>query len=59
LPSWEQRAGQWQTPLKRSDYFTQLPAKSDWLLVKGDRAIVFTARGEANDTANDKEKTPK
>ena len=43
-PVWQARAGQWQTQLTRSDYFSQLPTGSEWLLVKGKQALVFTAR---------------
>ena len=46
LPQWQAQAGQWQTPLKRSDYFATLPAQSDWVLVKGEQALWFTARAE-------------
>ncbi len=46
LPRWQLLAGSWQTPLKRSDYFAGLPTRSDWLLVKGDRALLFTAQAE-------------
>lgn len=43
LPNWQLRSGEWQTSLQRSDYFTDLPERSEWLLVKGDQALMFTA----------------
>ena len=46
LPRWQARASGWQTHLPRSDYFSALPAQSEWLLVKADQALRFTAHAQ-------------
>lgn len=51
LPQWQSAAQGWLTALNRSDYYQRLPAQSDWLLVKDDRALKFTALAEPVENA--------